>query len=237
MSRNLDNAMDANAGEVTVLEKSEFGASDSWTWYATIWRGPDGSYSARLEQVMDASYSEGGLHDEELDDEEDVSRFEVRGLVDGAALCDFLNSSWLQAHDEILGAEDWAEIVGAVRALDHRLAQEIEEAVERDLEREPTPKELRIADWVSRARLTSSEPNGESGRWAHVARYARAARANKAIAFYVQQYFNSAGDLPRGAHRIVVKFSGTESDGDCAPPPWSGEGGFDEEVVFPDGAA
>lgn len=107
-----------------ILEVSEFGAVDGWTWVADITRKSDGSYSASLVQLAD--------HQENTEDS--FPPMHIDSFSDGAQLFDFLDAGWHEAHEKNLSHEDWIEIVAKTAEISPKLASEVMDALRKSIE-------------------------------------------------------------------------------------------------------
>lgn len=207
-----------------ILERHESGASDSWSWEAWLSRSSDGSYRAELrQQLWDG------------DEDTEPSVYESHPLRSGREFFEFLQSSWINEHEEPLDEEAWGEVVESVESVDAALAGEIRTAVGEEFD-EPVDEPLRSPTALQRCVAGATwERTQHSGGGAMWARIAESRRANQALAFFVHTFQNAHGTLPRGPHHVRVTLGRAEDGADCELGSWAGgDGVFDKIVHFPE---
>jgi hypothetical protein len=208
----------------TILERHESGASDSWSWEASLSRSSDGSYRAELsQQLWDG------------DDDTEPSVYESHPLRSGRELFEFLQASWITEHEEPLDEEAWREVVESVESVDAALGGELRAAVGEEFG-EPADAPRRpptaLQQCVAGATWERTQHSGGGAMWASVA---DSRRAEQALAFFIHRFQNAHGMLPRGPHHVRVTFGRAAEGADCEPGSWAGgDGVFDKIVHFPE---
>lgn len=223
----MTNSELGNSEEKLLLSEHEYGAVDSWEWRAAIERVQDG-WRARMELV---SWMSG--------DEIEEQCYELSPVESGTQLFEFLESSWLDNHEEGLEEEQWLEIAEELDDADPVLGEEFRQAIAEEFSLEPaeaSTDERLLNDLVRRATYTKTERGGGGAMWATIA---DSLLARSAIAHFCENYRLKYGRFPTGTHRVTVSFGEVGSGADLPPPQTtgftvSGESRFDKDVTFPD---
>lgn len=183
----------ANSQPARILYVSESGVVDSWTWEAWLSRTADGSYSAELAPVVDETADDGELRAYQL------SSFRV-----GQELFDFLESSWLNDHEDPLEEAHWSEIVESIRPFDIALAEEVRDARERwlkELDNDDPEPATAMQRCIAAATWKRTTYSGGGAMWAAIG---ESQRGRAAIASFVQEYFKAHNRLPSSSHQVRV---------------------------------
>lgn len=180
--------------QVEIFSVHESGASDSWQWVITLSRHDTVSFSLSIDQVLWDS----------ADDGEAVG-YELPVFSTGAELFDFLQSTWLNDHEEELSAEDWLQIQSNLRAVDQHLAEQVGQAFQMstgDTELGKSSEQLQIEKCIDAATWERNTYSGGGAMWAAVT---DKKKMDHAVAVFVTDHHSQHGATPQGTHVILDK--------------------------------
>jgi hypothetical protein len=179
---------------VEIYSAHESGVSDSWQWLVMLSRHDTGSFKLSVEQVLADS----------TEDQEALS-YELPVFSTGAELFEFVESSWMNDHEEGLSLEDWLQIERDVRGLDQHLATQVGLAVRLAFNPkapEKTIEQLQIEQCIDGATWERHTHSGGGAMWAALE---DKKKMNQAVSIFFKEYLRQHGTMPQGSHLVLDK--------------------------------
>ncbi|MFC7410238.1 hypothetical protein [Hydrogenophaga atypica] len=177
-----------------IFSVHESGASDSWQWIVSISRIDIVNYRLLVYQVLWESA-----------DEDEGAFYELSAFCSGAELFKFVQSVWVNDHEEKLREEDWKQIELNLRAIDHDLADQVREAVQlafEHVEPQESSEKQQIESCIKSATWKRNIYSGGGAMWAALA---DGKRMEQALSDFVREHHSRHGVTPQGVHLICGK--------------------------------
>lgn len=177
---------------IEIYAVHESGASDSWQWIVSLARNDGQSYRLLVYQVLWDST-----------DENEGACYELLSLSTGEELVEFVQSVWMNDHDDGLSEQDWQQVESSIRKIDRHLAAQVGQAVQIALghvEPEKSSKQRQIDSCISGATWGRNAYSGAGAMWASLA---EKQKMNQALTAFVKEHLTQHGTTPKGTHLIL----------------------------------
>lgn len=179
---------------IEIYEVHESGASDSWQWIVSLTRNDGQSYRLLVYQVLWDST-----------DENEGACYELSSFSTGAELVDFVQSAWMNDHDDGLSEQDWQQVESSIRKIDRHLAAQVGQAVQiafGHVEPEKSSKQRQIDSRISGATWARNAYSGGGSMWAALA---DKNKMDQALTAFVKEHLTRHGTTPKGTHLVLGK--------------------------------
>lgn len=175
-----------------IFSADESGASDSWQWIVSLARNDGQSYRLLVYQVLWDST-----------DENEGACYELPTFSTGVELVEFVQSVWMNDHDDGLSEQDWQQVESSIRKIDPHLAAQVGQAVQiafGHVEPEKSSKQRLIDSCISGATWARNAHSGGGAMWAALA---DKKKMDQALTTFVKEHLTRHGTTPKGTHLVL----------------------------------